>query len=102
MTKIWVVALLSVFFVLISVQIITFSKKRSEAAAEFQKTEAALRRAEEDRARLQRELDYYKNPENLEKELRARFNYKSPGEQTIILVPSENAGTSNLPAVFPS
>ena len=36
-------------------------------------------------------IDYFKNPENLLKELKSQFNYKETGEKLIIVVPS---GTS--------
>lgn len=36
---------------------------------------------------LQADLNYFLEPENLEKELRAKFNYKKPGEKLIIVVP---------------
>ena len=44
---------------------------------------------------LQADLEYYARPENLEKELRSRFNYKKPGEKLIIIVPPKEATTSN-------
>lgn len=34
------------------------------------------------------------NPDNLEKELRARLNYRAPGEKTVIIVPAEEATSS--------
>lgn len=33
---------------------------------------------------LKSDLAYFSDPENLEKELRARFNYKNPGEKLVI------------------
>ena len=36
---------------------------------------------------LQADLNYLGNPWNLEKELRARYNYKRAGEKQIIIVP---------------
>lgn len=33
------------------------------------------------------EINYLKDPDNLEKELRSRFNYAYPGEKLIIIVP---------------
>ncbi len=39
---------------------------------------------------LQADLEYFKEPANLEKELRNRFNYKSPGEKMIIVVPPKS------------
>ncbi|MDO8430212.1 MAG: septum formation initiator family protein [bacterium] len=43
---------------------------------------------------LQADLEYYAKPENLEKELRSRFNYKKPGEKLIIIVPPKEATSS--------
>lgn len=40
---------------------------------------------------FQADLEYFQEPENLEKELRSRFNYKNPGEKLIIIVsPKDN------------
>lgn len=39
--------------------------------------------------RLQADLEYFSNPSNLEKEVRTRFNYKSPGENMIIVIPPQ-------------
>ena len=39
--------------------------------------------------RLQADLEYFQETENLEKELRSRFNYKKPGEKLIIVVPQK-------------
>jgi cell division protein FtsB len=44
----------------------------------------------EENLQFQADLEYFSNPENLEKELRGRFNYKKPDEKLIILVPAKN------------
>ncbi|PIU98204.1 hypothetical protein COS61_02615 [Candidatus Wolfebacteria bacterium CG03_land_8_20_14_0_80_40_12] len=36
---------------------------------------------------LRSEIEYFSHPENLEKELRSKFNYKKPGEEIIIITP---------------
>jgi len=41
-------------------------------------------------AGLQADLLYFSEPENLEKELRSKFNYKKSGEKLIIVVPPKN------------
>ena len=41
----------------------------------------------EESLNLQADLNYFQEPENLEKELRSKFNYKKPGEKLIIVVP---------------
>ncbi|NCO15467.1 hypothetical protein GW816_00990 [Candidatus Wolfebacteria bacterium] len=38
-------------------------------------------------ADLQSDIEYFSHPENLEKELKSRFNYKKPGEKMMIIVP---------------
>jgi hypothetical protein len=62
------------------------------------KVDAAL----EESASIEANLKYFKEPGNLEKEMRARFNYRSEGEKLIILVPKSATGTaSSVPAVSP-
>jgi len=39
---------------------------------------------------FQADLEYFADSENLEKELRSRFNYKKPGEKMIIVVPPKS------------
>ncbi len=41
----------------------------------------------EENRKLAADLEYFKRPENLAKELRSRFNYVSPGEKLLIIVP---------------
>ena len=36
---------------------------------------------------LRSEIEYFSHPENLEKELRSKFNYKKPDEKMMIIVP---------------
>ena len=40
-----------------------------------------------DNEKLKQDIDYFSEPHNLEKELRARFNIRLPGEKLIIIVP---------------
>lgn len=41
----------------------------------------------QENSNLQADLKYFSESENLEKELRSRFNYKKPNEKLIIVVP---------------
>ncbi|MEK7612376.1 MAG: hypothetical protein AAB407_03480 [Patescibacteria group bacterium] len=56
-------------------------RKRNKA----QETLSALT---EENAKLKENLDYLGNLENLEKDIKALFHYKKPGERLIILVPN--------------
>ncbi len=41
----------------------------------------------EENVDLRSEIEYFSHPENLEKELRSKFNYKKPDEKMMIIVP---------------
>jgi len=81
--------LASALFVLLAfgMQLFGLNARRKEAAAKLSSIALELRTVEEENTKLQADISYYANPDNLEKELRARFNYKSPGEELIIVVP---------------
>lgn len=73
--------------IVIGAQLWDFNTRREDAAAKLSSLAAELRSIEEENRALQADISYYANPANLEKELRARFNYKLPGEKLIIVVP---------------
>jgi len=94
--KLWVAVILGLFLVVLFSQAIDFLAKRDNARAEYDAAETALREAEKSREGLRADLEYYGDPENLERELRARFNYRAPGEKTIILIePQGEPSTSS-------
>ncbi|HDH31222.1 MAG TPA: hypothetical protein ENH26_00385 [Candidatus Wolfebacteria bacterium] len=41
----------------------------------------------EENKHLKSEIDYFSYPENLEKELKTKFNYRKPDEKMMIIVP---------------
>ena len=58
--------------------------------AEFSLLSEKVENLKKENSLLQADLEYFKEPANLEKELRNRFNYKSPGEKMIIVVPPKS------------
>ena len=84
-------AILSVFLIFLFGQIWSFSGKAREAEGRYAGLREELDRAREDKEALERDFEFYLNPANLEKELRARFNYRLPGEKLIIIVPAPSA-----------
>jgi len=84
-------AILSVFLIFLFGQIWSFSGKAREAEGRYAGLKEELDRAREDKEALKRDFEFYLNPANLEKELRARFNYRLPGEKLIIIVPAPSA-----------
>ena len=91
--KIAVVAILVVFLGVLGNEIYFFSQKNGENESQYQKIKAELGQAQADLEKTKADLNYYANPANLEKELRARFNYRLGGEKMIIIVPSTSSTT---------
>ncbi len=94
--KIILAAILSVFLAFLVYQAWSFSGRSGVAIKEALSIQQELQKASADLGGLQSDYDFLQNPGNLEKELRARFNYKIPGEKMIIVVPSTSSATSTF------
>ena len=86
LTKIAIASALFLFLVFALWQIYVFYGRRAEARARYEEVAGELETAQKENERLRAEVEYYKDPENLEKEARARFNYRDPDEKTLIFV----------------
>ena len=73
---------------LVSGQLYLSNRSMSEIASALSDRLNSLK---EDSQNLKSDLEYLEIPDNLEKELRSRFNYKNPGEKLIIVVPASNS-----------
>ena len=93
--KIAAVVVLSLFLVIIGWQVVSFVREEGRLGSQLADVQANLTKAQTQEAGLQEESQYLSNPLNLEKELRARFNYKKPGEQMIIIVPSASSSATS-------
>jgi cell division protein FtsB len=92
--KIASIVVLSLFLILIGVQVYSFVAQEWSLGSELADARTNLTKAQTQETSLQEENQYLSNPENLEKELRARFNYKKPGETMVIIVPDATSTTS--------
>jgi hypothetical protein len=66
----------------------------NEKAASLMKLKEQFDIVKKEGDSLRNDLDHYLNPDNLEKELRARFNYRKEGEKLIIMVATGTATTT--------
>jgi len=71
----------------VAYQVISFLVKEKRISGKFYEIQAELDKVTSEQEKLRAELKYLSNPDNLEKELRARFNLRSPDEKTLIIVP---------------
>ena len=88
--KIAAAIVLLVVLVFVGGRVYSFFAQERHLGSELADIEARLTKAKYDEANLQAQVRYLANPLNLEKELRARFNYKKPGETMIVIVPASN------------
>jgi cell division protein FtsB len=84
---------LGIFLIFLSWNIFSFVQQQHALSENLSDVEARLTAAQAQEADLQEETQYLSNPANLEKELRAQFNYKKPGETMIIIVPAQSSTT---------
>jgi len=92
--KLAAVIILTVLLVFFAWQIHSFSVSGKAAAVQYESLKGQLDQAKADQGSLQADLNYYLNPANLEKEVRARFNYRAPDEKLIVIVPSVPSSTT--------
>ena len=96
--RIAIIVILSVILVFLVVQIWYFYSRGEAATDALSEASEKLDTAKADYESLEADADYYGQTANIEKELRARFNYKRPDETMIVVVPtSTSTATSSLP-----
>jgi hypothetical protein len=84
---------LFILLILVGVQAFSFVREEHQLSGNLNDVQNRLVQAQAQEANLQAETQYLANPANLEKELRADFNYKKPGETMIIIVPAQSSTT---------
>lgn len=81
-------SLFLVFFIFFGYQIYKISLEAAEANSKLAEFKSEKEAMESDNRSLKAQIEYFADPRNLEKELRARFNVRLPGEKLIIVVPA--------------
>ncbi len=85
--KLIIVAILIIILTAALAQDYLMFREKNLLENKLRRLTAKAEALEKDRAEIQSGIEYFSRPENLEKELRAKFNYKKPGEKMIIVVP---------------
>lgn len=86
-----IIAILSIFLIFLIVQVVSYTTKRAEVLKKYNEVKSSYTSSTAESSALQSNYEYYQNPANLEKELRARFNFKKQGENMIIIVPQASS-----------
>lgn len=85
--KILIIILLLAAGIGIGMQTYFWGSEKTDLQANLYELGVKLDNLQKENNMLKAEIEYFSNPDNLEKEFRARFNYKKPGEEMIIVVP---------------
>ncbi len=93
--RVVIAGILGIALIFLAFQIYSFSRKAGVIEADRAALQAQIQAAQKDRVALEAEEKYSKQEGNLEKELRARFNLKKPGEKVIIIVPHPSSSVSS-------
>jgi hypothetical protein len=88
--QIVVLVITGLFLVGVGARAFGLLKERNAAVQDLRTLQEKDTTVEQDKTRIDSENQFLANPDNLEKELKARFNYHQPGEKEIILVPPEH------------
>jgi Tfp pilus assembly protein PilX len=79
---------LFVILIFIGIRAYDFFSQERALSQNLSDIQTKLTAAQSQEADLQAETQYLSNPANLQKELRANFNYKKPGETMLIIIPA--------------
>ncbi|MFA7201570.1 MAG: septum formation initiator family protein [Candidatus Paceibacterota bacterium] len=82
-------SILLVVLILIGVELFSMLADAKKLRQEHVEVTQKLQAIEEENKDVEDNQVYYKNPDNLEKSLREKFNYKRSGEIMIIVVPEK-------------
>lgn len=85
--KLIIVAILIIILTAVIVQDYLMFQEKSISENKLRRLLIKAEALEKDRAEIKSGIEYFSRPENIEKELRAKFNYKKPEEKMIIVVP---------------
>ena len=78
---VWLAALVIMGF--LSAQLYNLYKSNNEVADRLETASIEMRKLTLENEKFQANLGYFSEPENIAKELKARFDYKKPGEKLI-------------------
>lgn len=93
--KIAFAILLAIALIFIGSRVYAFFVQERQLSSDLADIQTRLAKAKTDEENLQANVEYLANPANLIKELRARFNYKLPGETMIVIVPAQSSTTTS-------
>lgn len=85
--RVLTIIVLSVILAGVSAEIYFIFREYNQLNAELMDLNRRFDSLAEENQQIRSDIEYFSYPENMEKELRLKFNYKKPDEEMIIVVP---------------
>ncbi|MDI6717705.1 MAG: septum formation initiator family protein [Patescibacteria group bacterium] len=82
-----IAVLLAVFTIALLTKTYFLYKESSGLEKELLESQSKIESLNKENNDLKSQVDYFSKQENVEKELKAKFNYKNPDEKMMIIVP---------------
>ena len=82
-------SIVGVVLLLVWAEMISLFRESGTLTQQHSSLSTRLSSLQQENEQIERDIQYYQNPANLEKVLREKFNYKEPGEHMIIVVPAQ-------------
>lgn len=87
MLKYIIIVFVVIAIAALAVQTISFYREEKNLKEQLSQLQGKASDLTQENGKLQKQIEYFSRPENLEKELKARFNYRNPDEKMMIIVP---------------
>ena len=85
--KIVIAIILIIILIAVIIEIYFIFSENKISKLDLAELSKKLETFQQENERLKAEIQYFSIPENLEKELRTKFNYRKPNEKMMIIVP---------------
>ena len=90
MTRQLIYVCFAIIMSVVSYHVYNANAVRMELSHKFGAIKSSVDELMRDNKKLEEDIYYFKDPNNLLKEARARLNYRAPNEKMIIVVPPQN------------
>jgi peptidoglycan hydrolase CwlO-like protein len=87
MGKYITIGILALIIMVVSVQTFKLFVRERDMGKQLQTSKEKMEALGKENTELQAQIDYVSRTENMEKELRAKLNYKRPEERVMIITP---------------
>jgi len=87
MSRTIIIIILIILVIISGIELFFLFRDEKKVKNELSQINQKMQSLNEENQNLRAQIDYYSDPANLGKELKAKFNYRRPDEKMMIIVP---------------